>query len=148
MAEYRGDHVQQDGANYAPWHPRRQQAGVDRSHPPLLRGDQCRPRNLSLEVQNGRNQHCITINRRVIESIKRCSSRCLIVRVLTVGSSSEESSGPTTASAGAIRARSMSPFVWRTKRFRLSGRQKPYRELATAPSQILVTVALRKVWHN
>ena len=29
VAEYRGNYVQQDGANYAAWHPRREQAGVD-----------------------------------------------------------------------------------------------------------------------
>src|SRR5215468_3792785 len=66
VAEFDRESIQQDDADDAARNPRDQQAGTHRSNSPILRGDQRRPSGVSLEVQNGRDHHCIDIKRTVI----------------------------------------------------------------------------------
>ena len=53
LVELGRESIQQNDAYYAARHPRRHQAGTNRSHPSILRGAQRRPSTLPLEVQNG-----------------------------------------------------------------------------------------------
>src|ERR1039458_7336162 len=66
VAESHREPIQQDGSNDAARNPSGQQARANRSHSSILRGDQRRSAGLSLEVQDGRNIHCIVISRTVI----------------------------------------------------------------------------------
>jgi hypothetical protein len=67
---------------------------------------------------------------------KKVFKPLLNARGSTAELSSEESSAPTTASNGAIRARSMSPCGRRTKRSRSNGRRTPDRQVCEGTGQI------------
>src|SRR5262249_7027776 len=67
VAEFDRESIQQDDADDAARNPRDQQAGTHRSNSPILRGDQRRPSGVPLEVQNGRDHHCIDIKRTVMK---------------------------------------------------------------------------------
>src|SRR5207249_3798890 len=66
LAEFDRESIQQNDSYDAARNPGGQQARVDRPYSSILPGDQCRPGRLSVEVQNGRNLHCIDNKRTLI----------------------------------------------------------------------------------